>query len=160
MAEAALRRPRSRVAAEDAGERRATTPVRLRRLSILVTTLATALTVLAGGALGTAAVTALTIQQRTAPAIVGMQRVHSWLADADRSAANAYLAGGSEVTLPELQYQADIAATSRELQVASEHDPGGGDTSQRLQAIATAVDQYIGLIQTASVDDRLGVPVG
>lgn len=138
----------------------ATTPRRLRRLSMLIAGLAVALTLVGAGALTAAAVTALGIQQRTVPAIVGMQRIHAWLADADRSAANAYLAGGSEVTLPELQYQADIAAASSELQNASEHDPGGADTSQRLQQIATLIDQYQGLIQTANVEDRLNVPVG
>jgi len=138
----------------------ASTPRRLRTLSRLITALSVALTLVGAGALGAAGVTAFGIQQRTVPAIVGMQRIHAWLSDADRSAANAYLAGGSEVTLPELQYQADIASASRELQNASEHDPGGGDTSQRLQEIAALVDQYEGLVQTANVEDRLGVAVG
>jgi hypothetical protein len=138
----------------------ASTPRRLRRLSRLIAALAVALTLVGAGALAAAAVTALGIQQRTVPAIVGMQRIHAWLSDADRSAANAYLAGGSEVTLPELQYQADIAATSRELQIASAHDPGGGDTSRRLQQIAMQVDRYQALIQTANVEDRLGVAIG
>jgi hypothetical protein len=145
-----------------AGARRraATTPGRLRVLSLLVAASATALAGIGAGALIVAEVTVTGIQDRTVPSIMGMQRIHAWLAEADRSAANAYLAGGSEVTLSEFQYQADIAAASRELQRASEHNPGGGDTSQRLQAIVTAVDQYESLIQTASVDDRLGLPVG
>jgi hypothetical protein len=138
----------------------ASTPRRLRRLSRLIGALSVALTLVGAGALAAAGVTALGIQQRTVPAIVGMQRIHAWLSDADRGAANAYLAGGSEVTLPELQYQADIADASRELQNASEHDPGGGDTNQRLQQIAAMVDQYEGLVQTANVEDRLGVGVG
>jgi hypothetical protein len=136
------------------------TPRRLRRLSMLIASLSVALCVVGAGALAAAGVTALGVQQRTVPAIVGMQRIHAWLADADRSAANAYLAGGSEVTLPELQYEADIASASSELQNASEHDPGGADTSQRLQRIATSIDQYQGLIQTANVEDRLGVAIG
>jgi hypothetical protein len=105
-------------------------------------------------------VTAIGIQQRTVPAIIGMQRINAWLSDADRSAANAYLAGGIQVTLSQQQYEADIAAASRELQKASEHDPSGDVASQRLQAIAVAVDQYAGLVQTASVEYRLGFSVG
>jgi len=138
----------------------ANTPRRLRRFARLVAALTLALATVGAGALTAAGITALGIQQRTVPAIVGMERIHAWLSDADRSAANAYLAGGSEVTLPELQYQADIAAASRELQDASEHDPGGGDTSERLQRIAVLVDQYQSLVQTANVEDRLGVSVG
>jgi hypothetical protein len=136
------------------------TPRRLRALSVLIAAAAITLTLVGAGALVAGEVTMLNIHQRTVPAIVGMQRIHAWLADADRSAANAYLAGGSEVTLPELQYQADIAAASRELQVASEHNPGGGDTSRRLQGIAMAVSQYVSVVQTAMVDDRLGLAVG
>src|SRR5882762_10054317 len=107
---------------EAAERRRATTPRHLRVLSVVIAASAIGLTVIGAGALVAAYATATGIQQRTVPSIVGMQRIHAWLADADRSAANAYLAGGSEVTLPELQYQADIAAASRELQIASEHD--------------------------------------
>jgi hypothetical protein len=136
------------------------TPRRLRRRARLIAILAFALALLGAGALTAATVTALGIQQRIVPAIVGMQRIHALLSDADRSAANAYLAGGSEVTPPELQYQGDIAAASRELQNAGEHDPGGGDTGQRLQQIAILVDQYQGLVQTANVEDRLGVTGG
>jgi hypothetical protein len=160
MAESALSQRLERRRLKAARRPAATTPRRLRKLFMLIASLAIALTLVGAGALAVAGSTALGIQQRTVPAIVGMQRVHAWLSDADRSAANAYLAGGAEVTLPELQYQADIAATSRELQIASAHDPGGGDTSQRLQRIAMLVDQYVGLVQTANVDDRLGVAVG
>jgi hypothetical protein len=138
-----------------AHERVATTPRRLRMLSIAIASLAVALTVLGAGTLIVAELTVTNIQQHTVPSILSMQRIHALLSDADRSAANAYLAGGSEVTLPELQYLADIGAASRELQSASEQNPGGPDTSQRLQAIVTGVDQYVELIQTANVDDRL-----
>jgi hypothetical protein len=140
--------------------RRLTTPRRLRRFQILIAAFGIALTVIGVGSLVAADATVVGIQQRTVPSIFGMQRVHALLADADRSAANAYLAGGAEVTLPELQYQADIAAASRELQTADEHNPGGPDTSHRLQTIITLVDQYVALVQTATVDDRLGVPAG
>jgi hypothetical protein len=137
-----------------------TTPRRLRALSILIAASAIALTLVGTGTAVTAEVTVVGVQGRTVPAILGMQRIHAWLAEADRSAANAYLAGGSEVTLPELQYQADIAAASRELQIASEHNPAGSDASQKIQTVATMIDQYVGLVNTANVDDRLGRPEG
>jgi hypothetical protein len=146
---------------EEAARRPAmTTPRRLRALSILIAASAIALTLVGTGTMITAEVTVVGVQQRTVPAILGMQRIHAWLAEADRSAANAYLAGGSEVTLPELQYQADIAAASRELQSASEHNPAGSDASLKIQAVATMIDQYVGLVNTANVDDRLGRPEG
>lgn len=146
--------------ADGAGRWAGTTPGRLRMLTVAIAVASIGLAVIGSGALIAAYVTAIGIQQRTVPAILGMESLHSWLADADRSAANAYLAGGSEVTLSQQQYEADIAAASRELQIASEHNPSGGDTSQRLQAIATSVDQYAGLIQSASVLDRKLDPNG
>ncbi len=160
MADATLKRGAVRRTVEGAHRRATTTPGQLRVLSVVIATVTVVLAVTGLTALGVAEVNVTGIQQRTVPAIVGMQRIHAWLSDADRSAANAYLAGGSEVTLSQQQYEADIAAASRELQKASEHNPGGGDTSQRLQSIAVAVDQYAALIQTASVDDRLKLPVG
>jgi hypothetical protein len=138
----------------------ASTPRRLRGLWMLIAGSAIALTAVGFVALVAAEATMIGVQQRDVPSILGMQRTHAWLADADRSAANAYLAGGSEVTLPELQFQADIAAASKELQAAGEHDPAGSDGSRRLQSISALVGQYVELIQTASVDDRLGLSVG
>ncbi len=160
MAEATLKRGVVRRRVASARKRARTTPGQLRLLSLVIATVTVALAVIGLTALVVAEVNVIGIQQRTVPAIVGMQRIHASLSDADRSAANAYLAGGSEVTLSQQQYEADVAAASRELQKASEHNPGGGDTSQRLQSIAVAVDQYAALIQTASVDDRLGIDVG
>jgi hypothetical protein len=137
-----------------------TTPGRLRRLSLAITVGTIALTVVGASALVAADITAVGVQQRTVPAIVEMQRIHAWLSDADRSAANAYLAGGSEITLSQLQYEADIAAANRELQKASEHNPGGDGASIRLQAIALSISKYAQLVQTASVDDREGIATG
>ncbi len=160
MADATLKRVPVGRRVESARRRATTTPGQLRVLSLVIAVVTVALAVTGVTALVVADLNVSAMQQRTVPAIVGMQRIHAWLSDADRSAANAYLAGGSEVTLSQQQYEADIAAASRELQKASEHNPGIGDTSQRLQAVAVAVDQYAALIQTASVDDRLKMPVG
>jgi hypothetical protein len=140
-----------------ARRRASTTPGQLRLRSIVIASVAVVLTVIGISSLVVAWVSATNIQQRTVPAIMSMQRLHAWLSDADRSAANAYLAGGSEVTLSQQTYEADIAAASRELQTASEHDPSGDVASGRLQAVAVAVDQYAALVQTASVDDRQGL---
>ncbi|MBO0683157.1 MAG: hypothetical protein J2P45_08385 [Candidatus Dormibacteraeota bacterium] len=144
----------------DARRRSKTTPGRLRMLSLAITIASIALTVIGTGALVAAEVTAVGMQQRTVPAIVGMQRLHAWLSDADRSAAGAYLAGGSEVSLSQLQYEADIAAANRELQLASQHNPGGNEASQQLQAVAVSISTYASLVQTASVDDRQAIATG
>lgn len=161
---------------EDARKRAATTPGRLRVLSLAIAVVAIALTVIGSGTLLTALVTVTAIQQRTVPAIVGMQHVHAWLSDADRNAADAYIAGGFDNNVsqlefdaeiaatnldllgrlnpddPQLRYQADIAAASRELRRASEQAAEGDEASRRLQAIAVSVAHYIQFVQTANGD--------
>ncbi len=159
---------------EDARRRAATTPGRLRMLSLAIAIVAVALTVIGSGTLLAALVTVNGIQQRTVPAIVGMQHVHAWLSDADRSAANVYVAGGfdnqvsqlefdAEIAAtnldllgrlnpddPQLRYQSDIAAASRELRRASEQAAEGSEASRRLQAIAVSGAHYIQFVQAAN----------
>jgi hypothetical protein len=168
------RRPR-RLRVERA-RRRTTTPGRLRTFSVSIAATAIALAVVGSGALAAASVNVAGIQQSTVPAIIGMEHIHAWLSDADRSAANAYLAGGSEnapsqlqfdaniagtnldvlgrlnAEDPQLRYEADVAAASRELQRATEQSLGGNAANQRLQSIAAAVGNYTRLVQTASVN--------
>src|SRR5258708_2855279 len=162
-----------------------TTPGRLRVLSIEIAVSVVALIAIGSGTLATALVTVNGIQQRTVPMVVGMEHVHAWLSDADRSAASAYLAGGFDNTVTQLQfeaeatatgldvlgrlnpddsqvrYQADIAATNRELQFATEQTQEGDDANQRLHALAVAVANYTRLIETAATteatDPRAGM---
>src|SRR5262245_44935608 len=138
----------------------ATTPGRLRLQSLLVAASVLILLVTGSGSLGSALVTEFDVHQRTVAAIVGVQRLHAWLAAADRSAANSYLTGGGEVTLPQQQYEADVSAASRELEQAAELHIGGGVASPRLQAISQALSEYTRLVDTAMVQHRLGHPDG
>jgi hypothetical protein len=177
MTEAIADRRRARLRVEQAGRRAVTTPGRLRRLSVAIAVAAIALAVIGAGTLAAAAATVSGIQQSTVPAIVGMEHIHAWLSDADRSAASAYLAGGSQnapsqlqydaniagtnldvlgrlnAEDPQIRYEADIAAASRELQRATQPNLGGSAASQRLQAIAAAVGNYTRLVQTASINE-------
>jgi hypothetical protein len=137
-----------------------TTPGRLRTLSTAIIATAIALGVIGFGGLGAATVTVSDIHHRTVPAIVGMERIHALLADADRSAANAYLAGGADSTLALWHYTSDVAAVNRELQVASVNNPGGDVGIKRLQAIAGLIAYYAQLEQTATSDARQGIANG
>ena len=137
-----------------------TTPGRLRLQAALVAAAALALLATGTGALAAVLVTQTDVHQQTVAAIVGVQRMHSWLAAADRSAANSYLSGGAELTLPQQQYEADVAAASRELEQAPAHGLGGSAANQRLQAISQALGDYTRLVDTAMVEHRLGNPDG
>jgi hypothetical protein len=142
-------------------------------LSVVIAIVAIALMLIGSGALVTALTTVSSIQQVTVPDVVGMQHVHAWLADADRNAASAYLAGDADNTVSQLQfdtesaatnldllgrinpddpqfrYAADIAAASRELQRATDQPGVSADATQRLQAIASSIGYYTSLVTTA-----------
>ena len=160
MIEAVPKRQPVRARVEKARKRATTTPGRLRTLSTTMVAAAIALAVVGSSALVAAELTVIGIQQRTVPAIVGMERLHALLSDADRSAANAYLAGGADSTLALWHYTADISAVNGELQVDSANNPGGEDASQRLQAIATVITYYTQLMTTASADAQQNIPAG
>lgn len=142
------------------GRRMRTTPGRLRLQSALIAGATLALLATGSGALAAVLTTETSVHQQTVVAIVGVQRMHSWLAAADRSAANSYLSGGAELTLPQQQYEADVAAASRELEQAAGRRPAGDPASQRLEAISQAVGEYTRLVDTAMVEHRLNNPDG
>jgi hypothetical protein len=157
----------------DARRRAATTPGHLRMRSVVIAVVAVGLMAIGSGALVAGFTTVNRIQQHTVPAVVSMQHVHAWLADADRSAASAYLAGDFDPSVSQLQldagsaatnldllgrlnpddpllrYEADIAAASRELQRATDQNAADSDVSQRLQAIGQSVSYYASLIRSA-----------
>jgi hypothetical protein len=161
-----------------------TTPGRLRVLSIEIAVVVAALMAIGSGTAITALVTVNGIQQRTVPMIVGMQHVHAWLSDADRSAATTYLAGGFDSTVtqlqfeaeatatgldvlgrlnpddPQVRYEADIAATNRQLQFATEQTQEGDEANQRLHALAVAVANYTRLIETAAATEATDPTAG
>jgi hypothetical protein len=142
-------------------------------LSIVIAAVAIVLMLIGAGALVTALNTVSGIQQRTVPDVVGMQHVHAWLSDADRSAASAYLAGDSANGVSQLQfdtesaatnldllgrinpddpqfrYAADIASASRELQRATDEPGVSPEATQRLGAIAQSIGYYTSLVTTA-----------
>jgi hypothetical protein len=144
---------------------------------VAIAVTATALAIIGCGALAAAAANVNGIQQTTVPAVIGMEHIHAWLSDADRSAANAYLAGGSQndpsqlqfdaniagTSLdvlgrlnpgdPQLRYEADIAAATSQLQRTIEQNVGGSVAGPRLQAIGTAIGNYTRLVQTASINE-------
>jgi hypothetical protein len=170
------RRPvRERV--EHARKEAATTPGRLRVFAISISVAAVALMAIGTGALLAAWLNATAMQLQIAPAMVGMQHLHAWLSDADRSVGSGYLAGGAGSDFSQLQYSADIAASnfdplgrlnpddpqqryaadivaaSRQLERATQQGVGGDQAVQKLQEIAVQVGNYAQQVQAANATD-------
>jgi len=142
-----------------ARERAATTPGRLRLLSVAVAAGA-ALLWLAGSSVLLGSAGALDgIGRGTVPAIVLTQQVHAALAAADRSAANAFLSGGVEIVEPRSEYEIDIAAAARDLERAAEGNRAGPEATVQLQEIVVLLTQYTGLVEQARANNRQGFPI-
>lgn len=130
--------------------------------------LATAVLVVLGLATGVAG--AVGVRQRTdlingatarsGELTVAAQRLYRALSDADATAASAFLTGGVEPVALRERYQADIADAAAALATVT----GGGAGDQRGQSaaarLAAQLPVYAGLVETARVYNRQGVPVG
>src|SRR5215469_2140182 len=130
-------------------DRVATTPGRLRLLSVAVTVGAAVLWLVGSGDLVESAGALDGMGRGTVPAIVLAQQIHAALAAADRSAANAFLSGGIEIVEPRTEYAIDIATATGDLEQAAEQNRAGPRASLQLQAIGALLAQYTGLVEQA-----------
>ncbi|MDI6097418.1 hypothetical protein QLQ12_02235 [Actinoplanes sp. NEAU-A12] len=123
--------------------------------------------VLVGLAAGTAAVAA--VQDRSGliqnvsgvsgPLSVDAQTLYRELADADATAATAFLSDGGESAVLRSRYLDDIAQASAALTVALQYAEDERDT-ESLRLVADRLPVYTGLVETARSYQRLGVPLG
>ena len=86
---------------------------------------------------------------RTAPAVANALRLHAYLADADRLAANDFLLGSQGDNEKRQEYELDIAAAVRELEQTAELNEPGGQAREQLQQISAMLIQYTGMVETA-----------
>ncbi|GAB3501334.1 hypothetical protein [Phytohabitans suffuscus] len=97
---------------------------------------------------------------RSGELTVAAQRLYRALSDADATAASAFLTGGVEPVALRERYQADIAAAAAALAVVSGGGAGDGRGANAVARIAAQLPVYTGLVETARVYNRQGVPVG
>ena len=143
-----------------ARRRSRTTPGHLQMLVTLFAASAGALFVIGTGTLVVAQRSVAGMRHATVPAIVGAQRIHATLADADRAEANAFLSGATEATAPHHQYTLDIADAMRQLEVAAEQAGGDAAVGQQIRAISVLLTEYTSLVDIARADNEQGFPVG
>jgi len=96
------------------------------------------------------------VRQVSGPLGEDAQELYRSLADADATAANAFLLTESDAT--RRRYLDDIARASAAITVATR---AAGDTdARRLRDLAAQLSVYTGLIETARSYDRVGLPIG
>jgi hypothetical protein len=91
---------------------------------------------------------------RTAAAVATALRLHAYLADADRLAANDFLLGAQAGTEKRQEYELDIATAVRELERAAQLNEPDGLGNEQLRMIGAMIIQYTGLVETARASSR------
>ncbi|HEY2428529.1 MAG TPA: hypothetical protein VGI06_06335, partial [Acidimicrobiales bacterium] len=134
----------------------ATTPGRMRLLSLAAVAAIILAWVLALGAVGHRRAGLSAFAARSEPSVVVAQRIQTELTDADSSAANGFLAGGVEPAAQLQRYQQGLAAAADDLAQAAAQ----GGSAAPVRTIAEQVGVYAGLVQAAKSDNRVGFPVG
>ncbi|MEU6149214.1 hypothetical protein ABZ816_04365 [Actinosynnema sp. NPDC047251] len=136
------------------------TPGRLSLLALLLI----AATLLVG------ALTAASVQRRSdalealadrsEPLAYAAQEVYRSMADADATAASAFLSGGVESPDLRQRYEADVARAAAALSTATGEITRSPELAGPLSTLSGRLPVYTGLVETARAHNRQGNPVG
>ncbi|KUL27937.1 hypothetical protein [Actinoplanes awajinensis] len=100
------------------------------------------------------------LADRAQPLLVEAETIYSALADADTTAAQAFLAGGLEPVELTRRYDDDLARAATALTDAARLVPAGDDAATSVEALATGLAKYSALVATARANNRQGLPIG
>ncbi|WP_067501115.1 hypothetical protein [Actinoplanes sp. TFC3] len=142
------------------GGLRHTSPGRLRliRAALVVLTLLTGL--FAGVTAANSRAGTDDLRDRAQPLLVDAETVLSALADADTTAAQAFLAGGLEPAGLTQLYEQDLTRASVALTAAARRTPENGVAGDAVRQLAEGIQQYASLVASARANNRQGLPVG
>lgn len=137
-----------------------TTPGRLGLMAAVLLTLA-----LAFGAASTAGLVSRSdalgdLVTSSEPLAVAAQDIYRALSDADATAASAFLEGGVEPAEMRQRYQDDLAQAGSALAAAASVASTSEQASRSVAELSTYLPVYAGLVETARVNNRAGLPVG
>ncbi|MEV4347460.1 hypothetical protein AB0J83_23640 [Actinoplanes sp. NPDC049596] len=93
--------------------------------------------------------------RRAQPLLVEAETIYSALADADTTAAQAFLAGGLEPASLTQRYDDDLQRASTALTSAARRTP-----DDAVRTLSAGVAEYSALVATARANNRQGLPVG
>jgi hypothetical protein len=97
---------------------------------------------------------------RAQPLLVEAETIYSALADADTTAAQAFLAAGLEPVALTQRYEGDLSRASIALTEAARLTPEGSQSAKAVATLSSGLAQYSALVATAKADNRQGLPVG
>ncbi|WP_433359692.1 hypothetical protein ACQPZX_25410 [Actinoplanes sp. CA-142083] len=142
------------------GGLRHTAPGRLQLLLGALLTLGV-LTGLVAGLTGNAAASGTSdLGNRAQPLLAEAETIYSALADADTTAAQAFLAGGLEPAGLTQRYNDDLERATTAITSAARRTPEGGAAAAAVSTLSSGVARYAALVATARADNRQGLPIG
>jgi hypothetical protein len=139
---------------------RQTSPGRLQLLLSGLLVLAVLTGLVAGLTASAAATGTDDLRDRAQPLLIEAETVYTALADADTTAAQAFLAGGLEPITLTQRYDADLARATTALTSAARRTPADSPAAEAVEALAAGTARYASLVATARAVNRQGLPVG
>ena len=142
------------------GQLRQTSPGRLQLLLTVLLVLG-ALTGLIGGLTARSAAAGTSdLGGRAQPLLIEAETIYSALADAEATAAQAFLAGGLEPRELTQRYDDDLARATTALAAAARRTAGDGQAAGAVRQLATGIPRYAALVASARAANRQALPVG
>ena len=136
------------------------TPGRLRLLRAVLVGLGVSLALMSAATVAFAIKGTHTVSRSTEPLLVNAETIYSSLADADTTAAQAFLSGGLEPATQTQRYTADISRIGAQLAQAASRVGQSGPAADAVDTLTTQLPVYAGLVQSARANNRQGLPVG
>ncbi|WP_045742933.1 hypothetical protein [Actinoplanes rectilineatus] len=152
--------PRSTAVLRRIAEMRRTSPGRLRLMLAVLLVLAALTGTVAGLTARAAATGTADLGGRAQPLLTEAETIYSRLADADTTAAQAFLSGGQEPVVLTARYEEDLSVAATALTSAARRTPEKGPAADAIRALSAGLARYNALVATARADNRQGLPVG
>ncbi|GID92522.1 hypothetical protein ACFQFC_39990 [Amorphoplanes digitatis] len=142
------------------GRLRHTSPGRLQLILAALVSLALLTGLVTGLTAAAAADGTDDLGNRAQPLLVEAETIYSALADADTTAAQAFLAGGLEPTALTRRYEDDLDRANAALTSAARRTPEQGRSADAIRRLSADVTRYAGLVSSARANNRQGLPIG
>lgn len=139
---------------------RRTSPGRLQLVLAGLVTLGLLTGLVAGLTTAAAGTGTADLGNRAQPLLVEAETIYSALADADTTAAQAFLAGGLEPTDLTRRYDGDLDRATGALASAARRTPETGPAADAIRRLAADLPRYAALVASARANNRQGLPVG
>ena len=139
---------------------RRTSPGRLQLILAGLLTFGLLTGLVAGLTAAAAATGTRDLGNRAQPLLVEAETIYSALADADTTAAQAFLAGGLEPTDLTRRYEDKLNQATTALTSAARRTPETGGSADAIRQLSTDIPRYAALVASARANNRQGLPIG